>query len=213
MGRQIEELSDFDARIELRILGAKLRLRVQAEILANRAHRDIQIAAHYARRAIHRPPKESTMNTYRIAEELSAAHGCIDMLKRAAWPAECAEAERHQSNLRALCGQLLTGSSLDAMHAARTIADAACCIGDTLRPSRPSFARAEADTHAERLHELARQLAGPRVGELYDDDAGLDEVRDWYAQFSNTQAAGLLPVEPAEVFSPHTLVIDERAAA
>lgn len=153
------------------------------------------------------------MNTYHIAEELSAAHGCIDMLKRTAGPAERAEAEQHQYNLRTLCGQLLTDNNFDAMHAARTIADAACCIGDTIRPSRPSFARAEADIHAERLHELARKLAGPRVGELYNDDAGLDEVRDWYARFSNTQAAGLLPAEPAEVFSPHTHVIDERAAA
>lgn len=139
------------------------------------------------------------MTAHRIAEELSAAHGCIDMLKRAAWPAERAEAERHQSNLHALCGQLLTSStSLDTMHAARTIADAACCIGDTIRPSRPCFAQAEADSHAERLHELARQLAGPRAGELYDDDdAGLDEVHDWLRdRIAGTQAAGLLTVEP-----------------
>lgn len=153
------------------------------------------------------------MNTYRIAEEISAAHGCIEILKRAAWPTERAEAELQQSNLRTLCGQLLTGGNLDAMHAARTIAAAACCIGDTIRPSRPCLARAEADTHAERLHDLARQLAGPRAGELYDNDAGLEEVRDWYARFSNTQAAGLLPVEPMEVFSVHTIVIDERATA
>jgi len=153
------------------------------------------------------------MNAYRIAEEISAAHGCIEMLKRAAWPEERAEAELHQANLRALCGQVLTGSSLDAMHTARTIAAAACCIGDTIRPSRPCLARAEADALAERLHDLARMLAGPRAGELYDDDAGLDEVRDWYARFSNTQAAGLLPVEPKEVFSVHTIVIDERVAA
>jgi hypothetical protein len=153
------------------------------------------------------------MNAYRIAKELSAAHGCIEMLKRAAWPAERAEAELHQSNLRTLCGQLLMGGNPDAMHAARTIADAACCIGDTIRPNRPSLAQAEADTHAERLHELARQLAGPRAGEIYDNDAGLDEVRDWYARFSNTQAAGLLPVEPKEVFSVHTIVIEERVAA
>lgn len=198
------------------------------------------------------------MNAYHIAEELSAAHGCIDMLKRAAWPAERAEAELHQSNLRALCGQLLTDNSFDTMQAARTIAEAACCIGDTIRPSRPCLARAETDAHAERLHDLARQLAGQRVGELYDDDAGLDEVRDWCAAYmaathlihsgifsadevrssqaphlSGTQAAGLsmlnaheqsealrawdtpppLPRDPDEVFSVHTLVIDERAAA
>jgi len=153
------------------------------------------------------------MNAYFIAKELSAAHGCIEMLKRAAWSAERAEAELHQSNLRALCGQLLTALSHDAMHAARTIAAAACCIGDTIRPSRPCLARAEADALAERLHDLARMLAGPRAGELYDDDAGLDEVRAWYARFSNTQAAGLLPVEPKEVFSVHTIVIDERVAA
>lgn len=154
------------------------------------------------------------MNPYFIAQELSAAHGCIDMLKRAAWPAERAEAELHQSNLRALCAQIYDGTTdLDPMHAARTIAAAACCIGDTIRPSRPCLARAEADINAERLHNLARTLAGPRAGEIYDDDAGLDEVRDWYARFSNTKAAGLLPVEPMEVFSVHTIVIDERVAA
>lgn len=153
------------------------------------------------------------MNPYFIAKELSAAHGCIETLKRAAWPAERAEAELHQSNLRALCGQLLTAINDDAMHVARTIAAAACCIGDTIRPSRPSLARAEADAHAERLHNLARMLAGHRAAEIYDDDAGLDEVRAWYARFSNTQAAGLLPVEPTEVFSVHTIVIDERVAA
>ena len=155
------------------------------------------------------------MNAYFIAKELSAAHGCIETLKRAAWPAERAEAELHQSNLRTLCGQLLTSGNPDAMHAARTIAAAACCIGDTIRPSRPCLARAEADTHAERLHDLARTLAGHRAGELYDDDAGLDEVRDWYARFSNTKAAGLaaLPRNPDEVFSVHTIVIDERVAA
>lgn len=45
--------ADFDERIELRILASKLRLRVNIEILANRAQRDIQIQAHYIRRALH----------------------------------------------------------------------------------------------------------------------------------------------------------------
>lgn len=46
----IMPITDFDARIELRILAAQLRMRVHVEILCNRAERDIAIETHRALR-------------------------------------------------------------------------------------------------------------------------------------------------------------------
>jgi hypothetical protein len=42
--------SNFDDRLETKILAAQLRLRVHVEVLANRAQRDIQIETHHAMR-------------------------------------------------------------------------------------------------------------------------------------------------------------------
>lgn len=44
---------EFDKRIELRTLASQLRLRVNIEILANHAQRDIQLQAHHARCELH----------------------------------------------------------------------------------------------------------------------------------------------------------------
>lgn len=76
------------------------------------------------------------------------------------------------------------------------------------------------------MHTTAQELAGTRVGELYDAEEISAEELGWppvsapeilrtvlIARVSGTQAAGLLPVEPQEVYSPHTLIIEQRAAA
>lgn len=69
------------------------------------------------------------------------------------------------------------------------------------------------------MHATAQELAGDRVGEIYDDEElsaeDLLEIRRTalIALVSGTQAEGLLPTEPKEVYSPHTHVIEHREAA
>lgn len=61
-----------------------------------------------------------------------------------------------------------------------------------------------------------QEFAGDRLAEIYGDDEGVDEVRTYRAaRLAGTQAAGLasIPRDPDEVYSPRTLVIDQRAAA
>ena len=42
--------TEFENRLALRILVARMHLRIHIEILGNRAQRDIQLQVHYARR-------------------------------------------------------------------------------------------------------------------------------------------------------------------
>jgi hypothetical protein len=42
------------------------------------------------------------------------------------------------------------------------------------------------------MHTTAQMLAGDRIGKLYGDDTGLDELREWRRnRIAGTQAAGL----------------------
>lgn len=42
------------------------------------------------------------------------------------------------------------------------------------------------------MHTTAKEFAGNRIGELYDNDEGVDEVRVWRAsRIAGSQAAGL----------------------
>lgn len=68
------------------------------------------------------------------------------------------------------------------------------------------------------MHTTAQEFAAERVGELYDSEElsaeDLMEIRR-AACLANTQAAGLalIPRNPDEVYSPRTIVIEQRAAA
>lgn len=59
MQNLIDAESDFDGRLEMRILAAKLRLRVGIEILTNRAQRDLQLQVHHIRRALFNHQQET----------------------------------------------------------------------------------------------------------------------------------------------------------